>query len=334
MASLLEPLSIQVPIVDPKTGTPTPQFQRLLQLLSLSAELSETNGEIGIKDGGITNAKLANMANHLIKARKAAGTGVPEDVSLSDVLDFLASTQGDILFRGASSWKRLAVGAAGLFLKSQGAGADLVWATAGVGGTPTVRASNIQSSSNSSYTVTWPTGTVAGDVVLIFGGHGFGFNNPTNWTVLDNETGGNFNGVVLAKVMTAADITAGSVTITTAGGFNGVLSAVTIDGTTMTGIRQPSAFVRSSGGPSAATATTISNQSGLSTDLIITFAATRATGNVTFSSGITSLQAINAASASGAVGKFTGTLTALGMAETWQCSAAGSGYYTAAVALR
>jgi hypothetical protein len=39
--------------------------------------------------------------------------------------------QGDIIYRGASAWSRLAAGTNGQFLKTQGAGADPQWASAG-----------------------------------------------------------------------------------------------------------------------------------------------------------------------------------------------------------
>lgn len=133
---LFQPLSIQVPIVDPKTGAPTPYFQRLMQELGLAAGLQVTNGEIGVSENGISNAQLADMASKLIKARKAATTGDPEDCSITEVLDFITGTpaRGDVLYRGASAWSRLAAGTSGQFLKTNGPGADPAWATVAAGG--------------------------------------------------------------------------------------------------------------------------------------------------------------------------------------------------------
>jgi hypothetical protein len=140
VSSLLPPLQWNVPIVDEK-GRPLAQFAQLLQKLTLATELTSTNGQIGLADGGVstakiadnavTNAKLADMAAHLIKARKTNSTGDPEDCTLAEILDFLFTARGDILFRGASGAQRLAAGTAGQFLQTQGTGADPVWASSG-----------------------------------------------------------------------------------------------------------------------------------------------------------------------------------------------------------
>jgi len=101
-------------------------------------------GDITVSDSGslwtinndaVTNAKLANMANARIKARKTSGTGDPEDCTLSEVLDFIGSAaQGDILYRGASAWARLPASTSGFVLTTYGAGANPAWAAAGGGG--------------------------------------------------------------------------------------------------------------------------------------------------------------------------------------------------------
>ena len=47
--------------------------------------------------------------------------------SISSLLDTISSTQGAILYRGASNWAALGAGAAGQSLKSNGAGANPSW---------------------------------------------------------------------------------------------------------------------------------------------------------------------------------------------------------------
>jgi hypothetical protein len=54
--------------------------------------------------------------------------------SLSTTLDTISSTQGSILYRGASSWTALAPGTSGQFLQTNGASANPAWAS--VGGIP------------------------------------------------------------------------------------------------------------------------------------------------------------------------------------------------------
>ncbi len=89
------------------------------------------NADIGT--GTVTNAQLANMAQFRIKARQSSGSGVPEDLTLSEVLDFIGSAaQGDILYRGASAWARLGAGTNRQFLQTQGTGANPQYAYSGM----------------------------------------------------------------------------------------------------------------------------------------------------------------------------------------------------------
>ena len=76
-----------------------------------------------------TYAKLQNVsATSRVIGRKTAGAGVEEELTLSEILDFVGSAaHGDILYRGASSWSRLAAGTAGYFLRTNGTGADPSW---------------------------------------------------------------------------------------------------------------------------------------------------------------------------------------------------------------
>ena len=83
-----------------------------------------------IANSAVTNAKMANMTASTIKARVTGSTGAPEDATLTQVLDLVGSAaQGDILYRGASTWTRLGAGTNGHYLKTQGTGANPTWAT-------------------------------------------------------------------------------------------------------------------------------------------------------------------------------------------------------------
>lgn len=189
---------------------------------------------------------------------------------------------------------------------------------------PTIRATTPPvSSSASSYTLTFPTGTVAGDVVLLFAGHGFQLNTPTGWTRLDKEEGSSWNGGVFAKEMVAADITTGSVTITTSGVFNGVFCLATIVGSTMSNLRDLRAVWNSSG----VTSWTLTGPTAKSTDLVLAWESTRLATNCTWGTGVTSLQALNATSASGSLGQYTATISKLGAQIVGNFAGSGSGYH-------
>lgn len=84
---------------------------------------------------GLPVAGTTFAATSRIHGRATAGAGAGEELTLSQVLDLVGSAaQGDILYRGASSWTRLAAGTSGQYLKTQGAAADPVWATVSASG--------------------------------------------------------------------------------------------------------------------------------------------------------------------------------------------------------
>jgi hypothetical protein len=91
-----------------------------------------------IDNDAVTYAKLQNIsASSRILGRATSGAGDPEECTLSQVLDFVGSAvQGDILYRGASSWTRLGAGTSGHYLQTQGPSANPQWAavSSGTGG--------------------------------------------------------------------------------------------------------------------------------------------------------------------------------------------------------
>lgn len=86
-----------------------------------------------VDPGVITYAKLQDIsATQRLLGRNTAGAGDAEEVTLTQLLDWIGSAaQGDLLYRGAASWARLGAGTSGQLLQTQGAGANPQWATVG-----------------------------------------------------------------------------------------------------------------------------------------------------------------------------------------------------------
>jgi hypothetical protein len=100
-------------------------------------------------------------------------SGVLGERTISDFLDTLGASQGDILFRGASGWTILAPGTSGNVLATAGAGADPSWAS--VSGTGTVTSVDVSGGTTGLTTSGGPitgsgTITIAGTLGLSSGG--------------------------------------------------------------------------------------------------------------------------------------------------------------------
>lgn len=80
----------------------------------------------------VTYAKIQDAsATKRVLGRNTAGSGDFEEVTIEQLFSWIAGTaaQGDIFYRDGSGVARLAAGTSGQFLKTQGAGANPVWAT-------------------------------------------------------------------------------------------------------------------------------------------------------------------------------------------------------------
>jgi hypothetical protein len=88
--------------------------------------VSSVNGASGAVT--LTSTALTMSATSRVVGRKTASGGASEEVTLSELLDFIGSAaQGDILYRGASAWARLAAGTSGQYLQTLGTGANPQW---------------------------------------------------------------------------------------------------------------------------------------------------------------------------------------------------------------
>ena len=99
-------------------------------LTSSIQDLAVTTAKIA--NAAITYAKMQNVsATQRLLGRNSAGAGSPEEITLSQLLDWIGSaTQGDILYRDASGWARLAAGTSGSVLTTNGPAANPSWAAA------------------------------------------------------------------------------------------------------------------------------------------------------------------------------------------------------------
>lgn len=164
-----------------------------------------------------------------------------------------------------------------------------------------------------------PPSSAAGDLCVIEASHGWGVTTPSGWVQLFNQTGSNTNGAAFCRLLTAADISTGSVTISFAGTYYGVVKGVTYVGCTG-GLRQY-AFSRNSSGSSTRNVTTASGpQTG---DHAIYMGEGRGNTTITCNQG-SSLQTTSNSEGSGSI--YGGTLGSSGaVSATFSFSAVPSG---------
>ncbi len=81
----------------------------------------------------ISYSKIQNIsATQRVLGRNTAGAGDVEEVTLSQLLDWVGSAaQGDILYRGVAGWSPLHAGTSGQLLQTPGPGGNPLWATVG-----------------------------------------------------------------------------------------------------------------------------------------------------------------------------------------------------------
>lgn len=193
---------------------------------------------------------------------------------------------------------------------------------------PALRGSGIQASSAGSYTVSWPSGTIAGDFAIIFAGHGYTVTVPTGWTSVDSQTGSNWNGYAFSRVLNGTDITTGSVTVSVGGTFDGALAIATMVGPAV--VRSLVSQRNSSGSSSITLHTDGSPQTS---DYMLYFGSNRGASTNTVSLGTNLRQANDGSAASGCL--FGGAPAAGGgVSPVYSYSVAGSGNYQIAVAVK
>lgn len=97
--------------------------------LSATGLVRRTGTDTWSAGTAVANAELATVADGTIKSNISGGAAAPSDNTITAVLDKLfGTTQGSIVYRGASGWSALAPGTSGYLLKTNGASANPSWA--------------------------------------------------------------------------------------------------------------------------------------------------------------------------------------------------------------
>lgn len=128
MIHRIRPLQTGERIVDAR-GAVLPNFALLWQQLFGNGE--KTNGTATSALTGL-DAKADKVTQIIAGTGLSGGGDLSQNrtlnVNLQTLLDALSSTQGAVLYRGASGWVALAPGTAGQVLTSGGPAADPHWA--------------------------------------------------------------------------------------------------------------------------------------------------------------------------------------------------------------
>lgn len=144
----------------------------------------------------------------------------------------------------------------------------------GGGGTLAVPAATAQNPNGANpFTITFPTGAAAGNLVVITVGARWNYTSlPSGWTVADANDGSFFNGRTIWKVLTSGDVATGSIAISLGGSAPEACTALLITGTTST----PTVAVRSTqrwgGGGSALLAAQPSNSFSAASGSLMVYA--------------------------------------------------------------
>lgn len=91
----------------------------------------------GLTGGAITTTgtiSFASIADQRILANTSGSSNPPVATQMTTLLDIIGSTQGQVLYRGASNWAALSAGTNGQFLQTTGAGSSPQWATMSING--------------------------------------------------------------------------------------------------------------------------------------------------------------------------------------------------------
>lgn len=81
-----------------------------------------------IANSDVAPADVQFTTNQVVLGRNTAGAGSGEEITATQILDWLGAAQGDILYRNGTVWTVLAPSTDGFFLTTHGAAANPTWA--------------------------------------------------------------------------------------------------------------------------------------------------------------------------------------------------------------
>lgn len=118
------------------------QANKWISSISTSGVPSATQPSFTDISGNITLLQFPSISNNTVLGNNSGLTAIPSALTATNILDFIATTQGDILYRNGSIWTALPPGTSGQVLSSGGAAANPSWATVTGTGTVTSVATN------------------------------------------------------------------------------------------------------------------------------------------------------------------------------------------------
>jgi hypothetical protein len=186
---------------------PAPGIATITGTAPINASTVGNAVTISLNSQGVTNSFLAPMAAGTVKANVTVGSASPTDATVSQVLDVIGSTKGNLLYRDTSSWAALTGGTNGQVLTAQGTTAVPIWTTL------SVPSGNIQ-----------PTGVTAGtygsastvpQFTVLASGQ---ISNATNVPITIPYTSVTGLGSMATQNASAVAITGGTIDGTTIGG--------------------------------------------------------------------------------------------------------------------
>lgn len=159
------------------SGTDVTGFLAAGRFPALAGNLTNTAGSLSItiNDNAVTYARMQDFTvTQRLNGRNTSGGGDPEEVTVTQVLDWIGATQGSVIYRGASTWSALTPGTAGTFLQSQGTGANPVWASSSmtitvreVDGSPSVSTATLEFDATDGFVVSNNAGAAKVDLASV-----------------------------------------------------------------------------------------------------------------------------------------------------------------------